>query len=154
MQKDKKSMIRLRKASPEDAMDMTSMVDVTFLLLIFFMVSASFPMQKSIKMPRQQTDLPSKSELRHPPVEPRMVEVEIDKSGTILVMEPSWQRETLGKQSLVTTLSGAIESESSGMRLADKVHELARLQALVEALDAGTIAGFKTVEVTQFDDFN
>src|SRR5688572_20269137 len=36
------------KSAPQEAeMDMTPMVDVTFLLLIFFMVTASFTMQKS-----------------------------------------------------------------------------------------------------------
>ena len=42
-----------------EEMDLTPMVDVTFLLLIFFMVTAAFSLQKSIEMPRQQTDAPS-----------------------------------------------------------------------------------------------
>ena len=50
-----------RKNRPEEEMDMTPMVDVTFLLLIFFMVTAAFSLQKSIEMPRQQTDAPSTS---------------------------------------------------------------------------------------------
>ncbi len=41
---------------PEDELDMTPMVDVTFLLLIFFMVTASFTLQKSIKQPPAQSE--------------------------------------------------------------------------------------------------
>ena len=35
----------------DSEMDMTPMVDVTFLLLIFFMVTAAFAMQKSFQVP-------------------------------------------------------------------------------------------------------
>lgn len=37
-------------------MDLTPMVDVTFLLLIFFMVTASFSLQKSVEVPRPDPD--------------------------------------------------------------------------------------------------
>ena len=37
-------------------MDLTPMVDVTFQLLIFFMVSASFSLQKSIEVPTPDPD--------------------------------------------------------------------------------------------------
>jgi serine/threonine protein kinase len=39
-----------------DEMDLTPMVDVTFLLLIFFMITASFSMQKSFDFPPVQKD--------------------------------------------------------------------------------------------------
>lgn len=41
-------------------MDMTPMVDVVFLLLIFFMITASFGMQKSIEMPSPESDQSSR----------------------------------------------------------------------------------------------
>jgi len=47
----------LRKARTEfDEMDLTPMVDVTFLLLIFFMITASFSVQKSISVPAPDPD--------------------------------------------------------------------------------------------------
>ncbi len=47
----------LKKRSHENAeMDMTPMIDVTFQLLIFFMITASFIVQKTLDMPRSKTD--------------------------------------------------------------------------------------------------
>ena len=40
----------------DDEMDLTPMVDVTFQLLIFFMVSASFSLQKTIEVPTPDPD--------------------------------------------------------------------------------------------------
>ncbi|MCG8448481.1 MAG: biopolymer transporter ExbD, partial [Pirellulales bacterium] len=42
---------RLRAGSSEDDMDLTPMVDVTFLLLIFFMITAAFALQKALEVP-------------------------------------------------------------------------------------------------------
>lgn len=48
-------LIRRRKPI-DDEMDLTPMVDVTFQLLIFFMVTASFSLQKSIEVPTPDPD--------------------------------------------------------------------------------------------------
>ena len=130
------------------SVEMTSMVDVTFLLLIFFMVTASFNLQKSIEMPRQQTAGDG-----IPPDEPELavVTVQVDQRGSFLVMTPQWEQETLGKQQLITTLKRATAESTETLRLSVQVHELARLNALVDVLDAGTTAGFAEVQVTQVD---
>lgn len=139
---------------PEDEMDMTPMVDVTFLLLIFFMVTAAFSLQKSIKMPRQQTDAPSTSVVEQETEDLDMVEVQVDEFGSFLVMAADWERETPGKLNLITALQEAIAGRTSGMRLVVKVHEMAKLGSLVDAMDAGTIAGFTELEVTQVESFD
>ena len=138
---------------PEEEMDMTPMVDVTFLLLIFFMVTAAFSMQKSIEMPRQQTDLPSTSVVEDEQDELDVVELQVDEFGGFLVMAPDWERETPGKQNLITALKEAIAVATAGMKLKIQVHELATLESLVNAMDAGTIAGFAELEVTQVEEF-
>ncbi len=47
----------IRKAETEfEDMDLTPMVDVTFLLLIFFMITASFSLQKTIQIPPPDPD--------------------------------------------------------------------------------------------------
>ncbi|MBM81928.1 MAG: hypothetical protein CMJ78_15250 [Planctomycetaceae bacterium] len=45
-----------RRGGEEDELDMTPMVDVTFLLLIFFMITASFTMQKTLQVPPPDKD--------------------------------------------------------------------------------------------------
>ncbi|VAX42563.1 Phospholipid/glycerol acyltransferase [hydrothermal vent metagenome] len=45
-----------RRAADDEEMDLTPMVDVTFLLLIFFMITASFSMQKTIQIPPPDKD--------------------------------------------------------------------------------------------------
>lgn len=139
---------------PEEEMDMTPMVDVTFLLLIFFMVTAAFSLQKSIKMPRQQTDAPSTTVIEEETEELDQVEVQVDEFGSFLVMAPDWERETPGKQNLISALKEAIAGRNDGMKLIVKVHEMAKLHALVDAMDAGTIAGYSELEVTQVEEFD
>ncbi|MCS7468044.1 biopolymer transporter ExbD [Stieleria sp. ICT_E10.1] len=137
----------------EEELDMTPMVDVTFLLLIFFMVTAAFSLQKSIEMPRQQTDAPSTTVVEEEEEDLEMVEVQVDEFGSFLVLATDWQEETPGKQNLITTLKRANESGNPA-RLVIKVHELCKLQYLVDAMDAGTIAGFNETQVTQVEEFD
>ncbi|TWU51008.1 Biopolymer transport protein ExbD/TolR [Rubripirellula tenax] len=154
LEDDEEDQVLQRNKRPEEEMDMTPMVDVTFLLLIFFMVTAAFSLQKSIEMPRQQTDAPSTNSEPEETEDLDMVEVQVDEYGSFLVMAPEWERETPGKQNLVSTLKEAAGNNNDGMRLVIKVHEMAKLRALVDAMDAGTIAGYAELEVTQVEEFD
>ena len=71
-----------KKGVVEDELDMTPMVDVTFLLLIFFMVTASFTLQKSIAQPPVPDTLPSTNPVDEPEDEDQYVEVIIDQFNT------------------------------------------------------------------------
>lgn len=150
---DDEDEILVRAKRDHVEIDMTPMVDVTFLLLIFFMVTAAFSLQKSIEMPRQQTEAPS-TNVEQEIDELDVVEVQIDEFGSFLVMAPDWEQETPGKQNLITALREAIATGKEGMRLNVKVHELAKLHALVDAMDAGTIAGYTELQVTQVEEFD
>ena len=142
-----------RQPREEEELDMTPMVDVTFLLLIFFMVTAAFSLQKSIEMPRQQTDAPSTTVVEEEEEDLEMVEVQVDEFGSFLVLATDWQEETPGKQNLITALKRA-NSSGAAARLVIKVHELCKLQYLVDAMDAGTIAGYSETQVTQVEEFD
>ena len=48
--------LRLSPRQEDDELDLTSMVDVTFLLLLFFMLTASYNLQASIDRPLPDTD--------------------------------------------------------------------------------------------------
>lgn len=138
----------------EDELDMTPMVDVTFLLLIFFMVTASFSLQKSLEMPRQQSDLPSTEQQDEEEEEEDVITVQIDEFGSFLVLASDWERETPGKQNLITALREGIAQLGGSAKLAVEVHEDAKLKYLVDCMDAGAICGYNEVQVTQVDGFD
>ncbi len=151
---DEDGEVLKKSERPEEEIDMTPMVDVTFLLLIFFMVTAAFSLQKSIQMPRQQTDAPSSTAVIDDPDQLDQVEIQVDEFGSFLVMAPDWERETPGKQNLISALREAIAGNKDGMKLIVKVHEMAKLKSLVDAMDAGTIAGYSELQVTQVEGFD
>lgn len=138
---------RKRFRSSSDA-GMTSMVDVTFLLLIFFMVTASFTMQRSIPMPRRVSDVPT-SLVTQPDPSDSVIELSIDSNGLFVVRTQAWERECVGKKKVVETLRNARQGIADADRLVVMVDDQARLQALVDGLDAGAIAGFEVVELTE-----
>jgi len=143
------------KLKPEEGeLDMTPMVDVTFLLLIFFMITAAFSLQKSIESPRQESDKPS---MNSEPIETEeldLVTVQINEFGSYLVMAPDWERETPGKQNLILALREAMGDGKTAMKLSIEVHEAAKLQALVDCMDAGTICDYGELKVTQVESFD
>ncbi len=139
--------LRSRASSLVAGTDMTAMVDVTFLLLIFFMVTASFTLQTAIAMPRQMSDLASRQAVVVPP--PRdIVSLTVDPQGSFYLASPSGEQQLVGKQSLLTALK-VVSGLNSNARLEILVDSDARLQAMVDAIDAGTIAGFRTLTVTE-----
>lgn len=135
-------------------LDMTPMVDVTFLLLIFFMVTASFSLQRSIAMPRQMSDQPSPNPSVEPNVELESIQLEIDDEGAFLVLTPDWEREPTGKQNLVAALKEAVAASHDNLKLDIRVHENAQLQRLVDGMDAGTITGFQAIQITEVNGFD
>jgi biopolymer transport protein ExbD len=127
--------------------DMTSMVDVTFLLLIFFMVTASFHLQKSIEVPSQQSDVGNPIDHK----ELANINVQVDQFGAFFVMTPDWELETPGKQNLIVALKQAQAESSDAAQMMVQVHESAKLKSLVDVLDAGASAGMASIQIRQFD---
>ncbi len=69
--------MKLRASNPEDPeISMTGLIDVVFLLLIFFMVSTTFEHQAVLKV-----DLPEAKNVSSPEDQPRTFEIVIDQSG-------------------------------------------------------------------------
>lgn len=87
-EQDEDEGLVLRKPETEfEGIDMTPMVDVTFLLLIFFMITASFSLQKTIQVPppdpERQGAVQSLQTLED--LELTSVIVQIDENNTIFV---------------------------------------------------------------------
>lgn len=129
--------------------DMTPMVDVTFLLLIFFMVTASFSLQRAIAMPQPRSQQ-SLSRAAQPP-QRETISLSVDRFGGFHLVTNLGEQELLGKQSLISALKQAHRQQVDA-QLVVSVDSQARLQWMVDAIDAGTIAEFQPITVQQSDD--
>ena len=71
---------------------MTAMVDVTFLLLMFFMITAAFALQKSIEVPPSDDAMAAQARTVEEFEEDSMI-VRIDGDNVFWVSSPSWTEE-------------------------------------------------------------
>ena len=80
---------QLRKARSDfDEMDLTPMVDVTFLLLVFFMITAAFSLNKTLQFPPPEPDEKgAQQSMRMEDFESNSIIVEIDDKNAIFVDE-------------------------------------------------------------------
>lgn len=141
----------------DDEMDMTPMVDVTFLLLIFFMITASFSVQKSIQRPAQKETQASSKPVEQKDDNPDIVTVQIDEFNAYNVVTSDWDRPVSSKQDLIGALNEAHGGDSSGnvpTKLKIEVHEDALHGTVIAALDAGREASFESFEVTTVEQFD
>jgi len=88
MPEDDEGGVTFRRPDSEfEEMDLTPMVDVTFLLLIFFMITASFTIQKTLRFPPPE---PEKEGVSQTPQKPEdfketSVMIEIDENNQFTV---------------------------------------------------------------------
>ncbi|RMF43597.1 MAG: hypothetical protein D6753_04700 [Planctomycetota bacterium] len=153
-----RTTFRKPKQRDDGDMDMTPMVDVTFLLLIFFMITASFSVQKAFKTPAQKRDDPSMNPIEQPEDEnPDIVTVQIDEFNAYNVITTDWDRPAGSKQDLIVLLSQAFQGDSSGnqpSKVVIQAHEDCIHAAVVDALDAGREAHFESFEVSTVEQFD
>ena len=135
-------------------MDMTPMVDVTFLLLVFFMVTAAFTLQKSIQVPApQESDQPSTNvQQKDPEEDPDYVTVEVDAFNTFRVITNEWEEEAPSVAELHVQLRRAKSASPPPSKLLIKANTEALHEKVVAALDAGTAVGMESVQLTTVED--
>jgi biopolymer transport protein ExbD len=135
-------------------MDMTPMVDVTFLLLIFFMVTAAFTMQKSFKLPTPDSKLPS-TQVREEN-EDAVVTVRVDEFNTFHVSssQSGDELEAPNEQELLRRMREAKAGDGQGVINAliveadgDALHS-----EVVKVMDAGNEVGFEDIKLRTLDD--
>ena len=151
---NKEAPFRSHSKRIDGEMDMTPMVDVTFLLLIFFMVTASFAMQKSFQVPTPKSNQPSTQARRVEDFEdtPEYVVVRLDQFNTFHVHAASWgeDEEAPSLQDLLVKLRKARASEASRggatkMLLVcsgEAIHE-----RVVQGIDAGNEVGMEEIKI-------
>lgn len=142
----------------EDELDMTPMVDITFLLLIFFMVTAAFAKQKSIEVPPpDQQESAKQQTIEDLERNDDYVIVRIDREDTIWVTVFGSESAATSEQELLEKLREAREgmpgSDSLGpssllvLANGDCHHE-----TVVMALDAGSAVGMQDVRLATVDE--
>ena len=137
-------------------MDMTPMVDVTFLLLIFFMVTAAFSLQKSFQIPAPKEDRPSSQvTLEDFEEDEDYVIVRIDENSTFYISAAHWEdeREAPSKQDLLLALKDARSgADPKPTRLLVMAHADSWHEKVVMAMDVGTAVGMNDVKLVTVDD--
>jgi biopolymer transport protein ExbD len=154
-----RAWLRSKTVLQEAEMDMTPMVDVTFLLLIFFMVTASFAMQKSLNIPKPESDEPSTQaqSVQDFQENPDYVVVRVDALNTYHVSTAAWpdEIEAPSEQELLVKLRQARQGDSQG-RVPSKLLVIANGEALhervVTAIDAGNDVGLEEVQLLTVED--
>ena len=146
MAEEAEQIISRRKLSTPEEVDMTPMIDVTFLLLIFFMVTAAFSLQRSLEIPPPDSEATSADPIAINAQESNSVIVRITRNNTIWVED----REVPSRQELLAVLRdmtnplGPVPPVTTMLVLADGY---ARHETVVMVLDAGNAVAMKNIQL-------
>lgn len=141
----------------EGEVDMTPMIDCVFLLLIFFLITASFQLQKSLEVPPPEQKDPDAATTTIEKIEEDAdtIIVRIDRDNTIWVNDseaPSEQDLLLKLRDLrENTKASDGRPPSTLLVLADGE---ARHDVVVMVLDAGNSVGMEHVKLASADDLD
>jgi biopolymer transport protein ExbD len=144
--------IKRPKRGPIEAeLDMTPMVDVTFQLLIFFMLTAAFTIQKSQPHPKPNVDQPT-AVPKQPEADPDFVIVRIDSQNTYYVSGGGAgedEVEAASPQELLIRLRQARLGAGGAVptKLLVKAHGDCLHERVVTAIDMGNDVGIEDVKV-------
>lgn len=150
-----------KRATDSNELDMTPMVDVTFLLLIFFMITAAFALQKAIEVPPSRQDEAATTQTIEELEEDSIV-VRVDGDNVYWIGCPAWSEEERApsKQDMRTQVRKAREEAPANsprgfnkllvQASGDATHEF-----VVAALDAGSAIGAEEIRLMSYeeDDF-
>ncbi len=126
--------------------NMTPMVDVTFLLLIFFMITAAFSLQKSLEMPAsdQSESVAQQRTIEELEQDDDYLIVRIDQDNVIWVAE----HEAPTRHELLAQLGEAREAGPKAPgHLLVYAHGDALHEKVVMVLDVGNSLGFEHVRL-------
>ena len=127
------------RSREEPEVNLTSLIDVVLLLLVFFMVSTSFVRETEISLRLPQAEAQSE-----PIAEPEVLEVVVTQNGAYLVNGRSLVNNERG------TLRAAIErtvGDARDLPVVIRADALATHQAVVTAMDVAGQLGFVEISI-------
>jgi len=143
--------VQIKGRLEDSEMDITPMVDIVFQLLIFFMVTAAFSMQKSKQFPAPKEDRPSSSSVAvDPESDGDFVVVLVDSYNSFRVQTPDFDEEAPSEQDLLIKLRRAKQGATDGKvptKLMIKAHRDSLHEKVIVALDAGAAVGMEQIQL-------
>lgn len=133
-------MPKRRRGRHEANVELTPLIDVVFLLLIFFMVSTTFVRETQLKIELPEANGEAQQ------VDPGTIEIVIDRrgeysvSGRLLVSSD--------KKTLVRALQEMKDPGHTSSRVIITADALASHQAVVQAMDAAGTVGLTQISIT------
>lgn len=137
-----------KKRLPQADLDMTSMVDVTFLLLIFFMITASFTLQRSIEQPKASEAQPGSV------IELEAVEVKIDANNIFYVSAAGRVDIECPSESEMRTQVKAGLSSVASQQLIITAHPDSSHQSVIRVWDAGVVCGASQIKIKSISELD
>ena len=134
-----------KKSKVSDKVPSSSMADIAFLLLIFFLVTTTFPKDKglAIVLPEEGGEVEiSQRNILHIIIQPNgLVEVKRGESPQVQVVQPS-AMEGIWRQEV---------SDNPNIIAAVKTHPQAPYKFMVDVLDALHVAGAERISLQLFE---
>jgi len=119
--------------------DMTPMIDVTFQLVIFFMIAATYTIQKTLDLPKQNPNPDAAGAVTMEQLEKENIIVRIATDGSVAIDD---QPTPIDK--LVSTLRSATRNRRSAELVLD-VDDAAAHDSVVKVIDAAGAANIEKV---------
>jgi len=133
-------MAKRRRGRHEANIELTPLIDVVFLLLIFFMVSTTFIRETQLKI-----NLPESSgELQE--VDPGTIEIVVDRAGDYAVNDRLLVNSE--KSTLVRALREVMDPDEPSTLVVITADAMAAHQFVVRAMDAAGTVGLTRVSIT------
>jgi biopolymer transport protein ExbD len=144
------------KDEKRDDMDMTPMVDVTFLLLIFFMITAAFALQKSLEVPPVDDNQAAPTQTVDD-LEKDSIVVRVDGDNVYWIGCPMWVEEQRSPSmtDMRAKVREAREGDAHGKgpsKMLVQANGDATNERVVAALDAGSAVGMEDIRLMTYED--
>jgi len=158
--KSQESLFGRHRVKQPVEMDMTPMVDVTFLLLIFFMVTASFALQKSLEFPSSEQNPEQNADT----AQSRTI-ANVENRDDYMIVRISGDnmyhfddRETFSRQELLSILREFNNTNTGHLGIPLKLwiiaDNTAKHETVISAIDVGNAAGITRIRYTTVDEWD